>query len=46
MTTDDTSNAADVPTWGALFERAPDHISEATIREVLADHRNGDEAQE
>lgn len=33
----------DGPTWSRLFERAPANISEATIREVLADHRNQDE---
>lgn len=32
----------DVPTWATLFGRAPDDVSTATVREVLADHRRGD----
>jgi|GEM_PF-3046426 len=34
-----TRGADDTPSWAALFDRAPEHISEATIRELLADHR-------
>lgn len=41
--TDDTRPGDDAPSWAALFERAPEHISEATVREMLADHRTGDE---
>lgn len=33
------------PSWAALFERAPAHISEATIREVLADRRTPDDPE-
>lgn len=29
----------DVESWARLFERAPDDVSEATVREVLAAHR-------
>lgn len=36
MTTDE------VPTWARLFERAPGDVSDATVREVLADHRRED----
>lgn len=32
----------DVESWARLFERAPDDLSEAIVREVLAHHRQED----
>lgn len=32
----------DVHSWTTLFQHAPDDVSEATVREVLADHRQTD----
>ena len=32
----------DVDAWARLFERAPDDVGEATVREVLAAHRHED----
>jgi hypothetical protein len=40
MTSDDAGTADDVPTWAALFERAPPALSETTVRETLAARRH------
>lgn len=37
--TDTAAARGQESSWTALFERAPENISEATIRELLASHR-------